>query len=70
MLLYVSTMAHVLFTDDNIHLGGFGFVFPIEELWKGSTLNGMNAAVKETEYNDARDLKCVNFNFLVFCHKN
>lgn len=42
--------------EDIIHLGGFGFVFPIEELWKGPTLDGVNAAGKDAEQNDARDL--------------
>lgn len=50
-LLFMSQlMANVLFTDNIIHLWSFGFVFSIEELWKGSTLNGVNAAGKEIEW--------------------
>lgn len=51
-------MANVLFTDGLIHLWGFGFVFPIKELWEGSTLDGVNAVGKETQQNDTRGLTC------------
>lgn len=30
-----------------VHLRGFGFVLPIEELWQGSAFNGMNTGGKE-----------------------
>lgn len=28
--------------DEIVHFWGLGFVFPIEELWKGTALDGMN----------------------------
>ncbi len=58
-----------------LHLRGFGFVLPIEELWQGSALNGMNTGgeaimtlcrlTAEINLNDSLLLSCAE-NTLVF----
>lgn len=44
-----------------VHLRGFGFVLPIEELWQGSALNGMNTWGKEVGLDEDSDKIHLNY---------